>query len=131
MNARDDRRYESLAKAKAMRSRAANIENAADRAIYSDDPDARQRLERRIAELDAERQAILAYNADCRTRAKTGGHGDLRLLEWNSPAGLRSFAGLVEDCARAGQLRPGWALPGYATGNLSANIARLRKRLGL
>ena len=58
MNARDDRRYESLAKAKAMHSRAANIENAADRAIFSDDPDARQRLERRIAELDAERQAI-------------------------------------------------------------------------
>jgi hypothetical protein len=129
MNARDERRYESLAKAEEMRAKVDNIEAAADRAIYSDDPDAREQLERRIAGLEAERRAILAYNADCRAKAKTGGHGDLKLLEWDSPAGLRSIANIVEDCARAGQLRPGWALPAYASSNLSGNIARLRKRL--
>ena len=115
--------------AKAMRQKAANIENAADRAIYSDDPDAREQLERRIADLEEQRAAITRYNANCRTAAKIGGHGDPHLLEWDTPSGFRSIARMVNDCAIAGQLRPGWALPAYATSNLSGNIARLRKRL--
>ena len=115
--------------AKAMRQKAANIESAVDRAIYSDDPDAREQLERKIADLEAQRAAITAYNLDCRKAAKTGGHGDLSLLEWDTPSGLRSIARMVNDCATAGQLRPGWALPAYAASNLSGNIARLRKRL--
>lgn len=129
MNARDDRRQESTAKAHEMRAKAANIEAAADRAIYSDDPDARERLERKIADLEAQRAAITTYNADCRKAAKTGGHGDLSLLEWDTPSGLRSIARMVNDCAAAGQLRPGWALPAYAASNLGGNIARLRARL--
>src|SRR5437660_3812315 len=40
---------ENTRKAESMRSRAANIEAAADRAIYSDDPDAPERLRQRIA----------------------------------------------------------------------------------
>jgi hypothetical protein len=115
--------------AKAMRQKAANIESAVDRAIYSDDPDAREQLERKIADMEAQRAAITAYNLDCRKAAKTGGHGNLSLLEWDTPSGLRSIARMVNDCATAGQLRPGWALPTYAASNLSGNIARLRKRL--
>src|SRR3989304_4910642 len=52
--AREDRAHESLAKANSMASRAANIEAAADRAIYSDDPNAIEQLETRIASLEAE-----------------------------------------------------------------------------
>ena len=44
MNARDEARQRSLAKAAELRQRADNIESAADRAIYSDDPDAREQL---------------------------------------------------------------------------------------
>ena len=115
--------------ARAMRQKAANIESAADHAIYSDDPDAREQLERKMADMEAQREAIRRYNADCRLAAKAGGHGDLKLLEWDTPFGLRSIAKMVTDCAAAGQLRPGWALPAYATSNLSGNIARLRARL--
>ena len=129
MNARDEARQRSLAKAAEMRQRADNIESAADRAIYSDDPDAREQLERKIADLEAQRDAITRYNADCRYCAKTSGHGNLGFLEYETPAGHRSLVRMVQDCARAGQLRPGWALPAYATSNLSGNIARLRKRL--
>lgn len=129
MNARDEARQRSLAKAAEMRQRADNIESAADRAIYSDDPDAREQLERRIADLEAQRRAILAYNNDCRIAARVGEHGDIKLLEFDTPSGLRNITRMVTDCATAGQLRPGWALPSYASSNLSGNIARLRKRL--
>ena len=129
MNARDERRFESLRKADEMASRAKGIETQLERSIHSDDPDAREQLERKIADLERQRDAITTYNADCRKAAKTGGHGDLKLLERDTPSGLRSIAQMVTDCATAGQLRPGWALPAYATSNLSGNIARLRKRL--
>ena len=78
--------------AKEMRQKAANIESAVDRAIYSDDPDAREQLERKIADLEAQRAAITAYNLDCRKAAKTGGHGDLSLLEWDTPSGSAQIA---------------------------------------
>jgi hypothetical protein len=112
-----------------MRAKAANIEAAADHAIYSDDPDAIEQLVRKIADMEAQRDAITRYNLDCRHMAKTGRHGNLGFLEYETPAGHRSLVRMVQDCAVAGQLRPGWALPVYATSNLSANIARLRKRM--
>jgi hypothetical protein len=129
MNRRDDRRQKSLAKAHEMRAKAANIEAAADRAIYSDDPDAIEQLTRKIASLEAQRDAITRYNVDCRKAAKTGGRGNLKLLEYDTPAGLVNLGRMIADCATAGQLREGWALPAYAASNLSGNIGRLRKRL--
>ena len=60
------RSFDHRAKAYEMRSRADNIEAAADHAIYSDDPDAVERLERKLADLEAERGFIRAYNASCR-----------------------------------------------------------------
>lgn len=127
--AREDRAFESLQKAASMTARAENIERAAAAAIYSDDPDATERLAEKIADLEMQRARIVAYNASCRAAAKTGGHGDLGILKFDTPAGLRNLQGMVESCARAGQLKPGWALPAYATTNLSGNISRLRERL--
>ena len=111
--------------------RAENIERAAERAIYSDDPDAAERLRARIAEREADRDAIKAYNLSCRRAVLATRHfgrldsrtcGDLEIL----PRALRDD---VARCAAAGQLREGWALPAYATSNLSHDIARLRARL--
>jgi hypothetical protein len=62
MNRRDDRAMESLAKAQSMASRAAEIERQADNAIYSDDPDAIDRLRERIASLEAEREVMKERN---------------------------------------------------------------------
>ena len=113
---------EHAAKAEAMLARAENIERAAERAIYSDDPDAVERLQARIAELEAERARIVAYNASCRAAARHGGRGDVSIL---GEDGQRT----VGLCAQAGQLRAGGALPPYALSNLAGNIARQKARL--
>lgn len=112
------------AKAAEFRQRADNIEAAADHAIYDDDPDAAQRLTDRIAELEAERARCKAYNASCRKAAKTGGTGDLALLDDAQRADLLTIARVA-----AFQLGAGAALPAYKLSNLSANITRNRKRL--
>src|SRR5438105_3195520 len=73
--AREDRAYESLRKAQSMENRADGIESQLATSIYSDDPDAVQQLRSRIADLEAERARIKAYNVSCRR-----GTPDLSLL---------------------------------------------------
>lgn len=107
MNARSGRAHASLAKADEMSARADNIERAADRAIYSDDPDIRERLTARIAELEALRDQHKAENAAYRKahRAELAGM---------TPYGRE-------------QVVPH---PSYSISGLTANIARNRSRLG-
>jgi hypothetical protein len=127
MIAREDRAYASLSKAANMAARADNIEAAAGRAIYSDDPDAVARLAERIAELEAERARISAYNASARKahKADPAQHvGDLALLDDRQRADLASIA---RHCPY--QLRADGAFPAYATGNLSGSISKQRERL--
>ena len=101
-----------------MRQRAANIDAAAGRAIYSDDSDAPERLRERIAELEAERGRIKAYNASCK-KAR-----DLSLLDERQQATLRQVA-QVQSYA----LGKRGEFPGYALTNLSGNIRRNKERL--
>jgi len=61
--AQDDRAFESLAKAREMSDRADSIEAAAARSIYSDDPDAIERLTEKLARLEAEREQVKFENA--------------------------------------------------------------------
>lgn len=63
MIASDDRAFASLDKAASMARRADEIERQADHAIYSDDPDAPERLRERIAELESKRADMAARNA--------------------------------------------------------------------
>jgi predicted RNase H-like nuclease (RuvC/YqgF family) len=60
------RAYQDDQKGREMAARAAGIEAQADRAIYSDDEDAIERLEERIAELEAQRERMKAENATFR-----------------------------------------------------------------
>jgi hypothetical protein len=96
---------ESTRMAKSMRSRADNIRSQLDESIYSDDDDAIERLEERIAERTAERDCYKAENAAFRKA-----HPELRAMS-------------------------GWdrdnALPhrSYKITNLTADIGRQRKRL--
>jgi hypothetical protein len=125
MNARDDRAFASLDKAASMARRADSIDKAAERAIYSDDPDAAERLAERIADLEAERDRITRYNASARKAHKadpTQHAGDLSILTDKQRADLLSLA-------RIGFLRPDGAFPTYATSNLSGNISKQRERL--
>jgi phage shock protein A len=104
--AREDRAYESLTKASSMRSRAASIEAQAEGAIYSDDPDAIERLEQRIAELEAQRVEIKAKNAAYKKEHKDE---------------LKALTAFGRDRAMP--------FPGYVLTNLSGNINRQKKRL--
>jgi len=109
------------AMADSMRSRAANIDAAADKAIYSDDPDAADRLAAKIAALVADRDAIVAFNKAARK------DGDIpALLAGLSPALRDDYLSIARFSPY--QLRGG-AFPAYASGNISGNISRLRARL--
>lgn len=116
--------FEHANKAKSMASKADNIEAAAEAAIYSDDPDAIERLRERITDLEAQRDRIKRYNASCRKAAKTGGMGDLSILDDHQRA---EIATLAQVCAF--QVRDGGGFPAYVTSNLSGQISRNRKRL--
>lgn len=116
-----DRAVVDARKGAEMRSKAENIEAAAGRAIYSDDSDAIEALEARIAGLEGERDRWKAYNAACR-KAKIPTAAALELLD---DAQRRT----VISMANARQLKPNGAAPSYATSNLSANIKRNRDRL--
>lgn len=112
------RGFDSLRKAEQMHARADNIEAAAERAIYSDDHDAAERLVERIAELEAERDRIKQYNATCRK-----GTPDPSILDDHQRSALASVQKHTPYNSKGG------AFPAYALSNLSGNISRLRKRL--
>lgn len=115
-----DRGFTDLAKAEEMRRKSESIIAAADHAIYSDDHDAVERLEERIAELTAERDRIKAFNASC--RATVG--GDPSLLDDKQRANLASIQRHAPfQLGKRGQF------PGYALSNLGGNIRRQAKRL--
>ncbi len=116
---RDDRARAHSNKAAEMRSRADGIEAQADHAIYSDDHDAVERLQERIAGLEAERDRVKAFNASCRK-----GERNLDLLDTKQQAEIAS----VEQY-QAWALKKGGGFPAYHLSNLSGNISRLRKRL--
>lgn len=106
MIARDERAFESLAKAREMASRAAGIESQLAESIYSDDPDALEALEARIARLEAQRDGIKAANAAYRKAHR---------------AELAGMSPYQRDQALPHQ--------GYELTNLSGNIKRNRDRL--
>jgi hypothetical protein len=115
-----DRAFGDLNKADAMHSKAENIRAAADRAIYSDDHDAIDKLRERIAGLEAERDAVKAYNATCRKGAPNPS-----LLTAHQRGGLETQARHMPDYhARIKQ-----QCPPYMLSNLSGNISTQRKRL--
>lgn len=117
--AREDRAAASVAKAREMRSKAANIEAAAAGAVYSDDPDAVEQLTARLAALEAERARVKAYNATCRK-----GTPNRSLLD------DRQRADLDQCIAAWGELQcKGGAFPAYHLSNLSGRISATKKRL--
>lgn len=100
------RYVEHTKKAHEMAGSAAEIEHQADRAIYDDDPDALERLEERIAELEAERERRKAANTAYRKEHRA------------ELAAMRPY-----------ERSEAIPYPTYSLSNLSGNIARLRKRI--
>ena len=108
--AREDRAHQSLNKAHSMESRATGIEHQLADSIYSDDPDAVEALEAKIAQLEAKREAIKQANAAYRKAHR---------------------AELAEITRTKGKYWAEETMPhqAYEGANISGNISRLRKRL--
>lgn len=88
-----------------------------DRSIYSDDLDAVEKMEARLAVLEAERDAVKAFNAAAR-KAKYKADAVAVLVE-ALPENLQ------RDLKRGGET----VFPAYHLSGLSANIKRNRDRL--
>lgn len=104
--AREERAFASSAKAREMASRADEIERQAAGAIYDDDPDAVERLQAKLADLEARRESIKTANAEYRKAHR---------------AELKEMTAYMRDNA----------LPfrSYQLTNLTGTIARTRQRL--
>lgn len=111
--AQEDRAFESIRKAEDMASRADHIRDQLDASIYSDDPDAIDRLEERIAKLEAERESVKAHN-------KTHRNGKL----CTCPPECDCRTRFPRSCTCKNH-----PLPSYVLTNLSGNIKRNRDRL--
>lgn len=134
MNNADTRAFQSLDKAAQMERRADAIEAAAERAIYSDDPDAPDRLREKIAALEAERDRAKTINAAIRKVAKAhpGGGAEANAGTLRDMVAL----GYINDkeaasLARSYAIQPyhGLGFPAYHLTNLGANIRRQKQRL--
>jgi hypothetical protein len=106
VNSAMDAAYANDAKAASMSHRAASIESQLAGAIYSDDPDAIDALEARIAKLEARREQIKTENAAFRKA---------------HAAELKTLSAFERDRAMPH--------PGYVLQNLTGNITRNRQRL--
>lgn len=98
-------------------SKADGIETQLDRSVFSDDADAIEQLEVRIAEREAERDRWKAYNASCRK-----GKADLSLLSEDQQADIQSYA-------KVWNMGPNAHCPGYKLTNLGACIRKDKERI--
>lgn len=107
-------------KAASMNRRADEIDRQADHAIYSDDPDAIERLTEKIAALEAQRAAMKAENAAYRKGdAAYAAHCQITI---------------EQAAARRVTIESGYSWcrqphPSYSLQNIGGNITRCRQRL--
>ncbi len=115
---------ESQAMAEHHRSKADGIQQQLNHSIFSDDPDATERIEDRIAHLEAKREARKAVNKIVHGAPKD---------QW-TPAKETALMALGLTQPQAEKLfQPDFAgrvgFPAYSLTNLGANIRRLKERL--
>lgn len=116
---------ESTKKANLHESKAAGIREQLDRCIFSDDPDAVEAIQARIAELEAKQEVMKTANKICRNKKTT---------EEEKSEALRELFGKISDESIREMLHPTYSyekpgFPAYALANNSGNIARLKKRI--
>lgn len=108
-----------------MASRAENIIDAADRAIYMDDPDAIERLTDKLARLERERASMKAANSIVRKKGLSADAKIAQLAELLNCKPDTAAKLLTPDmCGRLG-------FPSYALQNLGGTITKERNRLAI
>lgn len=95
------------------------IERQLASSTFSDDQDAIEQLQERIAAMEADRGRIKAYNASCRK-----GSPDESLLDESQRKDLATIRAVAFY-----QLGKRGEMPAYALSNLGANIRRLQQRI--
>lgn len=108
---------ESLDMANHHESKASGLEDQLATSIYSDDADAIEQLEAKIAALEAERERWKKYNASCRK-----GTPDVSVLDEDQKKSLASTL-------RFGHVGKGGQVPGYTLQYIGAGIKRARDRI--
>jgi len=130
-NKRDERAFEHSEMADHHEAKADGLEAQLERTVFSDDADAVQQLERRIAEREALQAHMRAVNAAIkRTRKADPAANEAAILIALVKAGAIPEAEGVK-LARSFALCPyqGLGYPSYATTNNNANIRRDRQRI--
>lgn len=112
------RGFEHQHKAEQMASHAAEIERQADRSIYSDDPDAIEQLQERVAALEAQRDRRKQINREIRRGAG-----------WESRIAPPLTDDERADLTNAARFSGCKGYPPYSFQNLAGNISRQRERL--
>lgn len=111
-------------KAKHHAGKAGGLEDQLEGSIFSDDPDAIERIEEHITELEARRQANNAINRIVRAKPKHQVTEEkieaLQALGLSESTARKVFE--PDFCGRIG-------IPSYVNQNLGGNITRLRKRI--
>jgi hypothetical protein len=110
--------FEECGKAKHHASKADGLQRQLDKSIFTDDPDAVEALEARIAELEREADRESAINKAWRKgKGKPGWADDLGISD--------KYRETIEDTMR----QCPWLKSPCFSGNTRANIRRLKKRL--
>lgn len=127
--ARSERAWEHQGVAAHHENKADGIQHQLDRSIFSDDPDAPERLRERIATLETERERAKAINK----QIKKGAGWEARLAEAGITLNDKEKADLLTiarftpyHCDKKTGLP---IFPGYHFSNLGGNIRRLKERL--
>jgi hypothetical protein len=100
-------------------NKAEGIERQLETSTFSDDPDAIEQLQAKIADMEAQRDRLKAYNASCRKGAR-----DESLLDEAQRKDLHQIARVCSY-----QRGKNDAMPAYVLSNLGANIRRLEQRI--
>lgn len=123
-NRRDEKAYEHSQMAGHHRSKAAGLEHQLEKTIFSDDTDAIQALEAKIAKMEANRDKMKATNKIIRRKPKNEITPE-KLQELAPLAGSESIARMLFTPDFAGRV----GIPSYALTNLGANIRRCKERI--
>ncbi len=119
---RDEKAYEHSQMAGHHRSKATGLRQQLDRTIFSDDDDAIQALEEKIAKMEATRGTYKAVNKIVRRKPK----------DKPTPEKIRELEALIGGAAQQ-QFVPDFGgrvgIPSYSLTNLGANIRRCKERI--
>ena len=122
--AQEDKAHESLEKAAGMKSRAAGIQNQLDRSVFSDDSNAIEALQARIAKNEAIRDRMKAINSVVRSNPKNKLTEEkvVKIVALGLCESLARDAFTPDFCGRIGY-------PDYALTNIGATIRKDKQRI--